>query len=98
MIILYITIASFALVFAVDELAAWIHNRRSRPEAVLAPEPPRLIHTAIHSVGDACEAAEWPWPQNVRPIHHRRSLAQPYLRVVPVDPETAAMLGHDSAA
>jgi hypothetical protein len=96
MIFLYITIASFVLVFAVDEFATRLQNRRTRPSP--PPPQPQPIHSAIHAVGDACEAADWQWPQNVRPIHHRRSQDRPYLRVVPVDQETAAILGRDSAA
>lgn len=114
MIFLYITIAAFALVIAVDEVSVRIANRRARlhgalggqsvaadcnPPAVGTFERGRSVGSAgsarLHVVSDAYdgmgaefERQSFDWPQNVRPIHHRRSLAHPYLR--PVNDETPA--------
>lgn len=105
MIILYIIVAAFALVAAVDEVSARIAARRARLHGALggqpvaaADDPPVSgnLHAVIDSVGDEAGRVDFAFSvgdrSNVRPIHHRRSLAHPYLKVVAVDEATRDLL------
>lgn len=47
----------------------------------------RLVSDAYDELGGELDRIEFEFPPNVKPIHHRRSMAHPHLRVVP-DPST----------
>ena len=75
---------AFALILLFDELCSWFSRHRAKQQ----PQPLQLIRSEPNEI----DRIEWDWPANVRPIHHRRSLAQPYLKVVPTDEPTRALI------
>lgn len=103
MIFLYIVAVVFALLVAFDWLMELTRNASTRERSqgslggtsAAADDPPVSgnLHAVINSVGDEAGRVEFAFPQsNVRPIHHRRSMAQPYLKVVAVDQATRDLL------
>lgn len=121
MILLYVTIAAFAVVVTIDFLCEWLRDRavrlgtesRKGTNCAAAGSPRQrlnLISAADHGadsrvddiraaytgVGAELEGTDFAWPSrpaNVHPLHHRRSMAHPPLRIVPVDKATADHYG-----
>lgn len=99
MIIIEIFAVVFAAVVAFDWLTELARDASARKlsqgslggTSAAADNPPVSgnLHAVIDSVGDEAGRVEFAFSQsNVRPIHHRRSMAQPHLKVVAVDQAT----------